>query len=300
MQPTIVNNVETLSNLPWIVANGGAGLRRPRRRDQPRAPACSRCRATSRTPACTRSSSASPPSATSSTPTVYGGGIRDGHELKAFIPGGASAPWFFEEHLDLPLEAGAVGAAGSMLGSGAIVVMDETTDVVKAALAGRAVLRPRVVRQVHAVPRGHDLAGEDPRAHPRRPRPPRATSTCCSTSATTSAPASPGRPSRPRSARSARRRCRRSPRRSCASATSSRPTSAAARCTVADRRQGLHRRARRRRSERPDDRHRAPRRPTRHRHHRRQGDRGPQGRAGHRRRRARTASTSRASATTRG
>ena len=64
---------------------------------------------------------------------VYGGGIRDGNDLKAFIPGGASAPWFYEEHLDLPLEAGAVGAAGSMLGSGAIVVMDSTTDAVKAA-----------------------------------------------------------------------------------------------------------------------------------------------------------------------
>ena len=63
---------------------------------------------------------------------VYGGGIRDGNQLKAFIPGGASAPWFYEEHLDLPLEAGAVGAAGSMLGSGAIVVMDDTTDAVKA------------------------------------------------------------------------------------------------------------------------------------------------------------------------
>jgi NADH-quinone oxidoreductase subunit F len=63
---------------------------------------------------------------------VYGGGVRGGHQLKAFIPGGASAPWFYEEHLDLPLEAGAVGAAGSMLGSGAIVVMDDTTDAVKA------------------------------------------------------------------------------------------------------------------------------------------------------------------------
>jgi NADH-quinone oxidoreductase subunit F len=62
----------------------------------------------------------------------YGGGIRDGGDLKAFIPGGASAPWFYEEHLDLPLEAGAVGKAGSMLGSGAIVVMDQTTDAVKA------------------------------------------------------------------------------------------------------------------------------------------------------------------------
>ena len=128
-------------------------------------------------------------------------------------PAARRRPWFFEEHLDLPLEAGAVGKAGSMLGSGAIVVMDETTDMVKAAPAARALLRPRVVRQVHAVPRGHELAGEDPRAHPRRPRPARATSTCCSTSATTSARRSPGRRSRPRSARSARRRCRRSRRR---------------------------------------------------------------------------------------
>ena len=64
---------------------------------------------------------------------AYGGGIREGHALKCFIPGGASAPWFFEEHLDLPLETGAVGKAGSMMGSGAVVVMDETTDAVRAA-----------------------------------------------------------------------------------------------------------------------------------------------------------------------
>ena len=50
--------------------------------------------------------------------------------------------------------------------------MDETTDVVQGLPARRALLRPRVVRQVHAVPRGHDLAREDPAAHPRRPRPP--------------------------------------------------------------------------------------------------------------------------------
>ena len=54
--------------------------------------------------------------------------------MKAFIPGGGSAPWFFGEHLDLPLEARTVSEAGSMLGSGAIVVMDETTDAVKACL----------------------------------------------------------------------------------------------------------------------------------------------------------------------
>jgi NADH-quinone oxidoreductase subunit F len=64
----------------------------------------------------------------------FAGGLRDGHELKAFIPGGASAPWFYEEHLDLPLEKVAVDKAGSMLGSGAIVVMDDSTDMVKACL----------------------------------------------------------------------------------------------------------------------------------------------------------------------
>ena len=66
MQPTVVNNVETLANLPWIVAHGGAASPTwvPRARG---APACSRCPATSATPACSRSSSASPRSATSST-----------------------------------------------------------------------------------------------------------------------------------------------------------------------------------------------------------------------------------------
>ena len=46
MQPTIVNNVETLSNLPWIMTNGGADVRRAGRRDQPRHPAVRRVRAT--------------------------------------------------------------------------------------------------------------------------------------------------------------------------------------------------------------------------------------------------------------
>ena len=45
-------------------------------------------------------------------------GIRDGNELKAFVPGGGSAPWFTPEQLDLPFEGRLVGAAGSMLGSG--------------------------------------------------------------------------------------------------------------------------------------------------------------------------------------
>jgi NADH-quinone oxidoreductase subunit F len=95
-------------------------------------------------------------------------GIRDDNELKMFVPGGGSAPWFFPEQLDLPLESRTVGGEGSMLGSGAIIVMDETTDAVKAALRLGAVLRPRVVRQVHPVPRRHHLGGACLAAHPRR------------------------------------------------------------------------------------------------------------------------------------
>jgi NADH-quinone oxidoreductase subunit F len=69
---------------------------------------------------------------------IYGdefcGGIRDDNDLKAFVPGGGSAPWFLPEQLDLPLEGRAIGAAGSMAGSGAIMVMDSTTDIPFAAL----------------------------------------------------------------------------------------------------------------------------------------------------------------------
>ena len=61
-------------------------------------------------------------------------GIRDGNELKCFVPGGGSAPWFLPDQLDIPFEGPQAGAAGSMLGSGAVMVMDSTTDIPAAAL----------------------------------------------------------------------------------------------------------------------------------------------------------------------
>jgi NADH-quinone oxidoreductase subunit F len=131
MQPTIVNNVETLSNLPWIVTNGGeafAALGAENSRG-------TRMFAVSghvRNPGVFEVEYGVTTFRDLIEAPIYCGGVRNGKKLKAFIPGGASAPWFFEEHLDLPLEKAAVDKAGSMLGSGAIVVMDEDTDVVKA------------------------------------------------------------------------------------------------------------------------------------------------------------------------
>jgi NADH-quinone oxidoreductase subunit F len=130
MQPTVVNNVETLANLPWIITNGASAFTAYGNEKN------------TGTRLFAVSGHVKKPGVFEvefGTTTFrelfedFAGGIREDRRVKAFIPGGGSAPWFFEEDLDTPLDAGVVGAKGSMLGSGAIVVMDETTDMVKAA-----------------------------------------------------------------------------------------------------------------------------------------------------------------------
>ncbi|MBD8506206.1 NADH-quinone oxidoreductase subunit NuoF [Hoyosella sp. G463] len=64
----------------------------------------------------------------------HAGGIRAGHRLKFWTPGGSSTPLFTEEHLDVPLDYEAVAAAGSMLGTKALQIFDDTTCVVRAVL----------------------------------------------------------------------------------------------------------------------------------------------------------------------
>jgi len=131
-QPTVVNNVETLSNVPWIVANGGRAFA-----------ALGQGRSTG-----TRLFALS---GRVNRPGVYeiemvhntfrdliydpalGGGTVDGVAVKAFIPGGVSAPWFGPELLDLPLGQDEVAEKGSMLGSGSIVVFGEQDCAVRAA-----------------------------------------------------------------------------------------------------------------------------------------------------------------------
>ena len=62
------------------------------------------------------------------------GGIRSGHRLKFWTPGGSSTPMFTDEHLDVPLDYEGVASAGSMLGTKALQIFDETTCVVRAVL----------------------------------------------------------------------------------------------------------------------------------------------------------------------
>jgi NADH-quinone oxidoreductase subunit F len=63
-----------------------------------------------------------------------GGGVWRGKKLKAIIPGGSSCPVLTADEIDLPMDFDSLAKAGSMLGSGGVVVLDEDTCMVKAAL----------------------------------------------------------------------------------------------------------------------------------------------------------------------
>ena len=114
------------------------------------------------------------------------GGIREGHQLKFWTPGGSSTPMLTDAHLDVPLDYEAVAAAKSMLGTKASAVLRRDHLGRPDGAALDRVLQARVLRQVHAVPRGHLVAGADSEADGGRSRRGWATSRSCSTSATTS------------------------------------------------------------------------------------------------------------------
>jgi NADH-quinone oxidoreductase subunit F len=64
----------------------------------------------------------------------FGGGVRSGKRLKAIIPGGSSTPFMTADQLDTPLDFESIAAAGSMLGSGGVIALDEDTCIVGAVL----------------------------------------------------------------------------------------------------------------------------------------------------------------------
>ena len=159
--PTLINNVETLCNVPAIIARGADWFQSLGDGEVDGHEGRVGVRATCSAPATTRSSWASP-----AREIVYGlaGGPPEGRSVKCWFPGGSSAPVLLEEHLDLPYDFEAMAQAGSMLGSGADHRGGRLgADRAVALRAGR-VLPPRVVRQVRAVPRGHQLDREDARA----------------------------------------------------------------------------------------------------------------------------------------
>jgi NADH-quinone oxidoreductase subunit F len=128
-RPTVVNNVESIASVPAIVANGAEWYQ---------------SMGTEKSKGTTLYSLSghvvnpgqfeAPLGITLREILELSGGMRKGHKLKFWTPGGSSTPLFTDEHLDVPLDYEGVAGAGSMLGTKALQIFDETTCVVRAVL----------------------------------------------------------------------------------------------------------------------------------------------------------------------
>ena len=124
--PTIINNVETLCNVPHIINNGAQWFRQWGTEKSPG------------TKIFSVSGHVRKPGnyeVPLGTPLMtllndYAGGVREGHTLKAVIPGGSSVPILPAAKCDINLDYESIQAAGSMLGSAGMIVMDDSTCMV--------------------------------------------------------------------------------------------------------------------------------------------------------------------------
>jgi NADH-quinone oxidoreductase subunit F len=127
--PTVVNNVESIASVPFILANGASAFA---------------ALGTERSKGfgifslvghvTTPGQYEAPLGTTLRELLDLSGGVRAGHRLKFWTPGGSSTPILTDEHLDVPLDFEGTAAAGTMLGTRGLQIFDETTCVVRAAL----------------------------------------------------------------------------------------------------------------------------------------------------------------------
>ena len=129
-KPTTINNTETFAAVPWIIRNGGAAYLAVGK------PNNGGTKLFSITGDVERPGNYEIPLGTPfSTLLELAGGMRNGAKLKAVIPGGSSAPVIpGDTMMDTTMDYDAIAKAGSMLGSGAVIVMDESRCMVKSLL----------------------------------------------------------------------------------------------------------------------------------------------------------------------
>ena len=128
--PTLINNVETLSNVPHVVANGAEWFRSFGTEQSPgtKVVSISGCVG--------RPGNYEVELGVNLRDFVFslGGGMLEGRELKALYPGGSSSPVLTADEIDLPYSFEAMAEAGSMLGSGSIIVADDSVSIPHMAL----------------------------------------------------------------------------------------------------------------------------------------------------------------------
>ena len=127
--PTVINNVETIASVPAIVVNGVDWFRSMGSEKSPGFTLYSLSGHVARP-----GQYEAPLGITLRELLELAGGVREGHELKFWTPGGSSTPLLTADHLDVPLDYEGVAEAGSMLGTKALQIFDDTTCVVRAVL----------------------------------------------------------------------------------------------------------------------------------------------------------------------
>ncbi|MEN4451133.1 NADH-quinone oxidoreductase subunit NuoF [Mycobacterium sp. SMC-21] len=125
--PTVVNNVESIASVPSVIRGGVDWFRSMGSEKSPGFTLYSLSGHV------TRPGQYEAPLGISLRELLeYAGGVRAGHQLKFWTPGGSSTPMLTSEHLDVPLDYEGMAGAGSMLGTKALQIFDETTCVVRA------------------------------------------------------------------------------------------------------------------------------------------------------------------------
>jgi len=127
--PTVVNNVESIATVPWILLRGAEDFASLGTQKSTGFGIFSLSGHVT-----TPGQYEAPLGTTLRELLDLAGGMRAGHRLKFWTPGGSSTPLFTDEHLDVPLDYEDVAAAGSLLGTRSIQLFDETTCVVRVVL----------------------------------------------------------------------------------------------------------------------------------------------------------------------
>lgn len=127
--PTVINNVESIASVPYIVDNGKDWFQSMGTEKSKGMTIYSLSGHVKRA-----GQFEAPMGITLRQLLDLSGGMREGHELKFFTPGGSSTPILTPEHLDVPLDYEGVSGVGSMLGTKALQCFDETTSVVRTTL----------------------------------------------------------------------------------------------------------------------------------------------------------------------
>jgi NADH-quinone oxidoreductase subunit F len=128
--PTLINNVETLATVPTIIKMSGEGYAKLGTETS------KGTKLVSVSGHVQRPGNYEIELGTPSREIIYGlaGGPPEGREIKCWFPGGSSSPVLKAEDLDLPYDFESMAKAGSMLGSGAIIVVDDSTPILDVAL----------------------------------------------------------------------------------------------------------------------------------------------------------------------